>query len=182
MPDKFNEDQLVKSCLAGDRAAQKLLFESYGRKMMAVCMRYARNSQEAEDMLQDGFVRVFTQLHTFSFQGPLEAWIRRVVVNASLRKIGRKSYKNESVGIPEGMDTPFAENIISRLSEAEILDCISKLPLGYKTVFNLYVIEGYSHKEISELLNIGESTSRSQLVKAKKMLQKFILSNQKIAV
>ena len=182
MPENFNEDQLVKSCLDGDRTAQQYLFESLGKKMMGVCLRYARNSQEAEDMLQDGFVRVFTQLHTFSFQGPLEAWVRRVIVNAALRKIGRKSYKNESVGIPDGMDTPIAENIITQLSEMEILECINRLPIGYKTVFNLYVIEGYSHKEISELLNVGESTSRSQLVKAKKMLQKFILSNQKIAV
>ena len=182
MPEKYSENQLVKACLDGDRSAQKHLFESMGKKMMAVCMRYGRNQQEAEDMLQDGFVRVFTQLHTFSFQGPLEAWVRRVIVNAALRKIGRKSYQNESIGIPDHMDTPISESAISNLREQELLSYINMLPDGYKTVFNLYVIEGYSHREISDMLECGESTSRSQLVKAKKMLKKIILSNEKIAV
>ncbi|NNF33556.1 MAG: RNA polymerase sigma factor [Saprospiraceae bacterium] len=182
MPEKLNENQLVKACLDGDSKAQKFLFESLGKKMMAVCMRYARNRQEAEDMLQDGWVRVFTQLHTFSFQGPLEAWIRRVIVNSALRRIGKKSYQNESIGIPDHMDTPISETAISNLREEELLNYINMLPVGYKTVFNLYVIEGYSHREISEMLECGESTSRSQLVKAKKMLKKIILSNEKIAV
>lgn len=183
MPDKnYNEKQLIEACLSGDRQAQRHLFESLGKKMMAVCYRYGRNQQEAEDMLQDGFIRVFSQLHTFSYQGPLEAWVRRVIVNASLRRISKKSYQNEAIGIPDSMDRPISETAISSLAESEILGYIRQLPDGYRTVFNLYVIEGYSHREISEMLECGESTSRSQLVKAKKMLQKIILSNQKIAV
>lgn len=176
------EKQLVRRCISGDRKAQKEFFEVYARKMMGVCLRYARNSQEAEDMLQDGFIRVFTHLHTFNFDGPLEAWIRRVVVNASLRHVNKKSFSYEEIGIPEYYDQSVMSEAISKLSEQELLTLISHLPLGYKTVFNLYIIEGYSHKEIAEMLDIGESTSRSQLAKAKKTLQNLIETMYKVAV
>jgi RNA polymerase sigma-70 factor (ECF subfamily) len=176
------EQQLVKRCISGDRKAQKELFEVYAKKMMGVCLRYARTTQEAEDMLQDGFIRVFTHLNTFKFDGPLDAWIRRVVVNASLRHVNKKAFSYESIGIPEYYDAPVVSDAISKLSEQELIVLINKLPIGYKTVFNLYVIEGYSHREISEMLDCGESTSRSQLAKAKRSLQKLIESMYQIAV
>ncbi len=182
MPERSFEKQLVEACIKGERTAQKKLFELYGRRMMAVCLRYGRHREEAEDMLQDGFIRVFEYLHTFNFQGPLEAWIRRVVVNAALRIINRKSHSHEDIGLPEYYDVPTNDNILAKLSEKEILGYIHQLPDGYRNVFNMYIIEGYSHREISEMLGCQESTSRSQLVKAKKMLQKMILSHQKVAV
>jgi RNA polymerase sigma-70 factor (ECF subfamily) len=176
------EKQLVRRCISGDRKAQKELFELYATKMMGVCFRYARNSQEAEDMLQDGFIRVFTHLNTYKHDGPLEAWIRRVVVNASLRHVNRKSFSHEDIGIPDYYDQPVESDALSKISEKELLNLITKLPEGYKTVFNLYVIEGYSHKEIADMLHCGESTSRSQLAKARKALQEMVDKLYKIAV
>ena len=182
MPVKCDEKLLVARCLDGEAAAQKQLFELLARRLMGVSRRYARDNQEAEDILQDGFIRIFTYLDSFHFDGPLEAWARRIVVNVALRKIKKKSYTHEKVGIPEYMDQSVESDVLSRLSQEEIMAHVNTLPFGYKTVFNLYVVEGYSHREISKLLDCGESTSRSQLVKAKKMLQKLILSTQKIAV
>jgi len=180
----LTEKDLILKCLKGDRVAQKELFERLAPRMMAVCQRYSRHKLEAEDMLQDGFVKVFTNLDKFNFNGSFEGWVRRIMVNTSLKSIAKKSFQNESLGIEEGQQNIHLvqPEILAKLSAEEIEDLINQLPEGYKLVFSLYAIEGYSHKEISEMLNIEESTSRSQLVKARRMLQKKILDLKKIAV
>lgn len=139
--------------------------------MMTVCLRYARNRADAEDILQDGFVRLFQNLHQFKFQGSFEGWVRRIFVNAALKKYQAKKWQNEQTDIEEVNESSIQPDIVSRMSEQEILNLVTKLPEGYRVVFNMYVIEGYAHKEIAKELGINEATSRTQLLKARKHLQ-----------
>jgi len=150
--------------------------------MMTVCKRYARHHLEAQDMMQEGFIKMFKNLDKFQFQGSFEGWVRRIMVNTALKKVARKSFTHEKIGIDETYQGSIESNVLSRFGEEELLQMIANLPEGYKIVFNMYVIEGFSHKEISEKLGIGESTSRSQLVKARRILQEKVLESQKIAV
>lgn len=172
-------DKIIQGSLLGDRISQKQLFDRFSGKMLAVCMRYARNSMEAEDLLQDGFIKVFNNLKQYKSEGPFEQWVRRIMINNAIKNCNRKSFKNEfSAGdeIPEMYEDP---DVISSMAERELIKMINELPDGYRMVFNLYAIEGYSHKEIGEALQIEESTSRSQLVKARKVLQDKLLKHQK---
>lgn len=178
----ITEKLLIELCLKQDREAQKQLFDLYAGKMKFLCMRYARYSQEAEDFTQEGFIRVFKNLHQFNHQGSFEGWIRRIMVNTCLKNLKRKYVTNEISGIEDYQHQETYPEIFSKLSVEELMKLVNQLPDGYKTVFNLFAIEGYSHKEIGKLLNIGESTSRSQLAKARKILQKKVLLFQKIAV
>lgn len=149
---------------------------------MAVCLRYAHDQMEAEDMLQDGFIRVFSNMHQFKFEGSFEGWIRRVVVNAALKRLQKRKIHFQEI-TDRNEDAPRMDPYVyNHLGEAELMQLIQQLPDGYRTVFNLNVIEGYSHEEIAEMLGIQAGTSRSQLVKARKMLQQQILERQKIAV
>lgn len=143
----------------------------YSRKMMTVCLRYARNKADAEDILQDGFVRLFQNIHQFKSEGSFEGWMRRIFVNASLKKYQTKKWNMEQSGMDHLDEGSMDPDVISALSEQEIMHLIDQLPDGYRIVFNMYVIEGYSHKEISEELGINEATSRTQLLKARKQLQ-----------
>ena len=133
-------------------------------------------------MLQDAFIKVYDHLGEFEFKGSLEGWIRRIVVHTALRNYQRTLRSQEQSGLDGVEDYPLEPSIYAHLHEKELLELIRQLPDGYRVVFNLYAIEGYSHKEISEMLDIEESTSRSQLVKARRMLQEKILDMQKIAV
>lgn len=159
------------------------MFQRYAGKMLAVCMRYARHRMEAEDMLQDAFVKVFEHLGQFQFKGALEGWIRRIVVNTAIKAYDRKSFTHEQIGIDptwdSASDLPLSD---MQLQEEDLLNLINRLPDGYRIVFNLYAIEGYSHQEIGEMLGIQESTSRSQLVKARKQLQTQLFELHKVAV
>ena len=171
-------EQIIQGCLQGDRISQKNLFDRFSGKMLAVCSRYARHRMEAEDLLQDGFIKVYSNLDQYKFEGPFEQWIRRIMINNAIKNCHRKSFQNEYFAgddIPEMTEEP---DILSSLAEIELMKIINELPDGYRMVFNLYAIEGYSHKEISESLNIEESTSRSQLVKARKVLQEKLLKYQ----
>ena len=150
--------------------------------MLAVCLRYTRHRMEAEDILQDAFIKVFDNIGRFEFKGSFEGWIRRIVINTALKNYSKKSFKQEQIGLENQPELPLDPEIYSNLEEEELLRLINRLPDGYRLVFNLYAVEGYSHKEIAELLGIQESTSRSQLVKARKMLQGMIIDLQKIAV
>lgn len=182
MPDSPNLNQLIKASIDGDSKAQERLFHTYAGKMMTLCKRYAKTEVEAQDILQDGFIRVFTYLNTFESSGSFDAWIRRVFVNTALKQLSKKQQYFEDIS-EESFTKVFDEaDAISKMSENEILMLLSELPDGYRTVFNMFVIEGFTHKEIGELLNIEESTSRSQLVKARKMLQDKILELYKIAI
>lgn len=179
---RMTEKELIKGCIREDAQCQQALFKRYAGKMMAVCQRYARHRLEAEDMLQEAFVKVFDNIDKFAFKGSFEGWIRRIVVNTALKHNQRKYLTNEQIAMEKIPDRPTDPSAYARLGEQELLRMIARLPEGYRIVFNLYAIEGYSHREIAELLNIQESTSRSQLVKARKMLQTQLDKLQRIAV
>lgn len=178
----MTEKYLIQACIRGDQKSQEALFRQYSGKMLAVCRRYTRHHMEAEDVLQDAFIKVFRNLEKFEQRGSFEGWIRRIVVNTALKNIDKKSFTNEQIGGAQDYDSGAAPSVYSSLGAEDLMQLIARLPEGYRLVFNLYAIEGFSHKEIAELLDIGESTSRSQLVKARKMLQEMILQTQKIAV
>ncbi len=167
----MTEDELIKGCKQEDRHCQRIVFERFAGKMMTVCLRYARHRLEAEDILQDAFVKIYNNIQSFQGNGSFEGWIRRIVVNTALRDIQKSSFKNELIGLENTIEATEEPTAISRLSEQEILKLISSLPDGYRTVFNLYVFEDFSHREIAGQLGIEESTSRSQLTKARQMLQ-----------
>lgn len=149
---------------------------------MTVCLRYSKDQMDAEDILQEAFIRVFKYIHQFKFDGSFEGWIRRVVVNTALKSISKKKIIFSDTETNKEVRTPIEPYVYSNLGEDDILKLISQLPEGYRLVFNLYVIEGYSHDEIAKMLKIEASTSRSQLVKARKMLQNKIAGLHKIAV
>ncbi len=168
----MTERELIEGCLRGERAAQEELFRRYSGKMLAVCRRYARHEMEAEDLLQEAFIRVFDRLSQFKHQGSFEGWIRRIVVHTVLKHFRKASTQREQIGLPEFVEGEYIDpSALQHLQEEELLKLIAALPDGYRLVFNLYAIEGYSHKEIAQLLGIGESTSRSQFLKARKTLQ-----------
>lgn len=138
--------------------------------MYAVCLRYARTPADAADILQEGFVKVFTKMGQFNFQGSFEGWVRRIMVNTALRTYQRQRFDYEQTGYEHLPDAPVDADALSTLSEQELLNLIAQLPDGYRVVFNLVAIEGYSHAEVAEMLKIQESTSRSQLTKARRWL------------
>jgi RNA polymerase sigma-70 factor (ECF subfamily) len=181
----LTQDQLVRGCMLKNEGAQKALFDMYAGKMLGVCMRYARNNADAEDMLQDAFIKVFDKIKQFKGEGSFEGWIRKIVVNTALKKYALIRYDKEISG-HEGIDADHyfstEPGAYAHLSEKELLQLINNLPDGYRFVFNMYVIEGYSHDEIASMLVIQSGTSRSQLAKARMMLQKQILESQKLAV
>ena len=156
--------------MRGSAQCQRQLYELFAGKMYAVCLRYARTPADASDILQEGFVMVFTKMEQFQFQGSFEGWVRRVMVNTALRTYQRQRFDFEQTGYERLPDVPIEPDAISSLSEQELLTLIAKLPDGYRMVFNLVAMEGFSHAEAAEMLNIQESTSRSQLTKARRWL------------
>jgi len=176
----LNQKELIAGCIRGDRQCQKELFRQFSGKLLAVCIRYTRHRMEAEDILQDAFIKIFKNLEKFEGKGSFEGWMRRIAVNTALKNYNKSSYQKEKIGLEDYQENAIDPDVIASLHEEEILKVIGGLPDGYKTVFNLYVIEGFSHKEIAEQLEIQESTSRSQLVKARKMLQSKITQLMRI--
>lgn len=171
MPE-LDEYELVRACRREERSAQEALYARFSRRMFAVCLRYGRHRPEAEDLLQEGFVRVFDRLADFRMEGSLEGWIRRIMVHTCINHLRKRSVKDEVLGtgaVPERSVAPVA---MGNLGRAELMALVEELPEGYRTVFNLYAIEGYGHAEIAALLGCGESTSRSQLAKARLALQR----------
>jgi RNA polymerase sigma factor (sigma-70 family) len=166
----LTETELIRGCLRGKVQCQRQLYERFAGKMYAVCLRYARSPSDAADILQEGFVKVFTKIDQFQFQGSFEGWIRRIMVNTALRTYQRQRFEFESNGYERLPDVPVDPDAIAMLSESELLQLISGLPEGYRVVFNMVAVEGYSHAEVAELLGIQESTSRSQLTKARRWL------------
>jgi RNA polymerase sigma factor (sigma-70 family) len=168
------EVELVQECLKGNPLYQKKLFEKYYGKMLGACQRYANNSEEAQDILQDGFIKIFQNLGSFNFNCPLEAWIRRIMVNTAIDKYRKAASEPDIFEIESARELSDSGNVMDDLNHSELLTLISKMPTGYRIIFNMHVVEGYSHKEIGEELDITEGTSKSQLVKAKLYLQKMI--------
>ncbi len=169
-----NEKQLIESCIEGDRKAQKTLYDIHAPKMMAVCMRYAGEPELARDLLQEGFIKVFTNLTAFQYNGSFEGWMRKIFVNTSLEYLRKNDLLREAIDIDNGYsitaETDYS--VIEELSANDLLKLINELPHGFRVIFNMYAIEGYSHKEIADTLGITESTSRSQLTRARQLLQK----------
>jgi RNA polymerase sigma-70 factor (ECF subfamily) len=174
----MTEDLILAGCLRNDPVAQRELYNRYSPKMLAVCYRFAPSREDAEDMLQEGFIKVFTQIHTFQNKGAFEGWIRRIVVHTCINVLKRNKRFNEAVDLEYAVEAQTRENIPSIMQAKQVVECIRLLPVGYRTVLNLYAIEGYSHKEIGEMLDIGESTSRSQYTRAKAMLEQVLVKKR----
>jgi RNA polymerase sigma factor (sigma-70 family) len=168
------EERMVQGCVKGQSQHQEALYTKHYRKMFGVCLRYAPDRDTAEDILQDGFVKVFKNIGSFSGSGSLEGWIRRIMVNTALELLRKKSTMYPVVDIEQAANTDGGWDVVSTMAEQEILRMVQALPIGYRTVFNLYAIEGYSHKEIADQLNISEGTSKSQLARARQTLQENI--------
>ena len=172
----MDEKQLIEGCIKKDRKAQKVLYDKYSKRMMAVCLRYVKDTEEARDLLQEGFIKLFMNIHTYAGDGVFDGWVRKIFVNCALEQLRRQDVLRNVEDIDSVDYTNIQdESTISQLSADEIMICVRSLPDGFRTVFNMFAIEGYSHKEIAEKLNISESTSRSQYMRARKMLQKMIL-------
>jgi len=172
----MTEEAILKGCLQNDPAAQKELYNRYSPKMLSVCYRFAHNREDAEDMLQEGFIKIFSQMHTFGNRGAFEGWIRRIIVHTCINILKKNKKFNESVDIIHATGAMVREESVPSIVQAkQIVECIRMLPIGYRTVLNLYAIEGYSHREIGMMLDIEESTSRSQYTRAKAMLEEILV-------
>jgi RNA polymerase sigma-70 factor (ECF subfamily) len=171
----LTEHELIQGCIHKKRECEKMLFDRYAGKMMSVCLRYASQEAEAQDILQEGFIKVFSHIHKFRFDGSFEGWMRRVFAHVAIRQMSRKKVVFTELELSENREESVDPAVLSKISEDEIHRMICKMPDGYRTVFNLSVIEGYSHEEIGEMLNIQPATSRGQLFKARKYLQFIII-------
>jgi RNA polymerase sigma-70 factor (ECF subfamily) len=168
--------KIIKGCLAGNRRDQELLYRRHASKLYAVCLQYSGNDEEARDILQEGFIKIFENLHNYKFEGSFEGWMRRITVNTALEKF-RSRHNLYRVDDIETIQEPDAEpdnQDYAGLEAADLLGIIRELPPKYRMVFNLYAIEGYSHKEISKLVNISEGTSKSNLARARIILQRRV--------
>ena len=170
-----DEKILIKQCIDGNSTSQELLYRRFASKMLGVCMRYSNSRMEAEDILQEGFIKIFNNLSKFQFSGSLEGWIRRIMVNTAL------SYYKANIKYIQSIEYDSAcceeiskSDILDSINTEELLKLIQTMPEGYKMVFNMFAIEGYSHKEISDLMGISENTSKSQLSRARVYLQERI--------
>jgi RNA polymerase sigma factor (sigma-70 family) len=170
----LSEQELIDGCRKGNRSFQKALYERYSRKMTVVCMRYSKTTAEAEDILQEGFVKVFQGIKDFRQESKLETWITRIMVNTALNLQRKKLYLFPMVDVEE-LDLPQEELSVSSIHFMQLLEMIQSLPQGCQIVFNLFAIEGYNHKEIAELLKISEGTSKSQYARARSLLQQKLL-------
>jgi RNA polymerase sigma-70 factor (ECF subfamily) len=172
----FEEKDLIKACIRKERWAQKKLYEEHYSKMMGVCLRYSNSQEDALDILHEGFIKVFKNISKYQPGTSISAWIRRIMINTSI-DFYRKSIRRRTEDIEQAYDLSASEaDAISQCSEKEILQVVQQLSPAYRAVFNLYVIEGYSHKEIAKILDITESTSRSNLVKARMKLKAILKS------
>jgi len=175
----MTEQTIIQGCLQNDLLAQRELYNMFSPKMLSVCYRFAQHREDAEDMLQEAFIKVFTQIHTFQNKGAFEGWIRRIVVHTCINFLKKYKKFNEHVDLDYANNLFVKEESIPSIMQAkQVVECIRLLPLGYRTVLNLYAIEGYSHKEVGELLEIGESTSRSQYTRAKAMLETILVKKR----
>ena len=169
------EEKLIKACQKGDPKAQREIYDKYAPLMYGVCRRYVAGLQEAEDILVCGFTKVFCKIDQFKGEGSFEGWIRRIIVNESLSYIRKNKSMYLEVEIEKAGREPDYQQLQHQLEVEDLQKMIDTLPTGYKTVFNLYAIEGFSHKEIANKLGISENTSKSQLSRARAQLQKLLL-------
>jgi RNA polymerase sigma-70 factor (ECF subfamily) len=169
------ETEWIEGAKRGDRRCQKAIYDLLSAKMFAVCLRYMGDRDSAEDILQDGFVTLFSKLDSYSGEGSFEGWARKIFVNTALMSLRKKDVLRKTEDVDTAWNiTSDDPSVIQRIGYQELLKMIAVLPPGFRTVFNMYVIEGYSHKEIAEALEISETTSRSQLQRARVLLQSKI--------
>lgn len=169
---------LIREAKEGSKGAQKCLFDAWSGKMMMVCRRYVKSTEDAEEILLDGFLKFFKNISSFQYQSDaaLHMWLKKIMINECLMFLRKKNAFN-MVSESAALELPLEEDVMNQLSAAEIFNLIVQLPIGYRTVFNLYVVEGMEHHEIAEILGISEGTSKSQLSRAKSLLQKMLASN-----
>jgi RNA polymerase sigma factor (sigma-70 family) len=178
-----NLELLIRSCIAGERQAQNRLYERFAPKLFVVCQRYASTRTEAEEVLQEGFIKIFTHLDQFKHEGSFEGWMRRIMVNCALQRYNAKGRSTPVVSMEENIHGGSEENDAhSRLGQKELMELIQQLPPAYRMVFNLYVFEGMKHREIAETLGISEGTSKSNLSDARAILQKEVMKRQGTAL
>ncbi|MDR6564150.1 MULTISPECIES: RNA polymerase sigma factor [unclassified Arcicella] len=173
-----NEEQLIQACLQNDRNAQRKLYNAYAGRMLVVCARYMQSKEEAEDVLQEAFIKIFQNLSKFRGESTLGAWIKRIVINVAINHIRAQQHFQGMDNVQE-YENQFTDGLngIEGINFQELIEMIRKLPKGCQSVFNLYAIEGYQHKEIAEMLNITEGTSKSQYARARAILQSQLSVN-----
>ena len=177
--NNMTEEMMLKGCLENLAIAQEELYNRFSPRMLGVCYRYAKNREDAEDMLQEGFIKVFSQMHQFRNDGVFEGWIRRIMVHTCINILKKNKKFADSVDITNASGKHLNEhNIPSILQAKEVVECIRLLPIGYRTVLNLYAIEGFSHREIGNILEIEESTSRSQYTRARVLLEGILIKRK----
>lgn len=175
----MTEELLLQACLKNDASAQHEMYQRYSPKMLSVCYRYSKTREDAEDMLQEGFIKVFSQINKYEGRGSLEGWILRIIVHTCINHLKKNKKFNDNIDLAFAGNIVIAEdNIPSIIQAKQVVESIRTLPIGYRTVLNLYAIEGYSHKEIGHLLDIEESTSRSQYNRAKNMLEDILVKKK----
>ncbi|HAO45763.1 MAG TPA: sigma-70 family RNA polymerase sigma factor [Ferruginibacter sp.] len=175
----MTEELMLTGCIKNNATAQEALYNRFSPRMLGVCYRFAKNREDAEDMLQEGFIKVFTQIHQYRNEGALEGWIRRIIVHTCINILKKNKKFSDSVDIIHANSVHVREEIIPSIMQAkQVVECIRTLPIGYRTVLNLYAIEGFSHKEIAGMLDIEESTSRSQYTRAKAMLEEILIKKK----
>jgi RNA polymerase sigma factor (sigma-70 family) len=180
-PLPFTDEQLMDGCMRSDRISQEALYKKYASTMFGICLRYAVDTPQAEDMLQEGFVKVFLHIHQFRREGSFEGWMKRIFVNTAIEWLRRNSQMNQMLDVETTPLNRVQPDDFHQLAAKDLLSLIQTLAPGYRTVFNLYAIEGYSHREIGELLGISEGTSKSQFARARYILEKLVVNSQKPA-
>ena len=171
----MDEESLIAGCIKGNQMAQKALFDSFSPKFFALCLRYMRSTDDAEDVLQEGMVKIFTKLPEYKGKGSFEGWMRRIIVNTCLDQIRKNQKLKLDVSIDkEEYKLSMNANILENMSANELIEEIKKMPPGYRVVFNMFAVEGYSHQEIAEKLGVKESTSKSQYLRARAYLKERI--------
>jgi RNA polymerase sigma factor (sigma-70 family) len=170
----ITEPDLLEGCRRGDRKMQHELYNRFAPKMYGVCLRYASNAEEAEDILQDGFIKIFNKINSYRGDGSFEGWIRRIFVNTAIEHFRKRIYLQPISETEENTVEGKYLSVLDNLAEKDIIQLVQQLSPGYRTVFNMYVVEGYTHKQIAEMLGISEGTSKSQLSRAKLILQDLV--------
>jgi RNA polymerase sigma factor (sigma-70 family) len=177
----MSDEELVQRCIRKEPQAQELLYKTFAGRMLGVCSRYTDSIEEAEDILQDGFIKIFNKIDGFKGNGSLEGWIKRIMVNTALDAFRKNKNFRHSIDI-ETIEYTAETNhhVVESMATKDLVKIIKSMPKGFRTVFNLYAIEGYAHKEIAELLDISESTSKSQYSRARTHLQKLLQTEKAI--
>lgn len=175
---RTREEKLIQGCLKRDGNAQRQLYELYSSRMYGICYRYVKDAMEAEDVLVTAFMKIFNKIDQYKKDGSFEGWMRRVVVNEALTSLRKRSTLYIETDLDQADREPDYDRLSDSLEAEDLLNLIARLPMGYRVVFNMFAIDGYSHKEIAEQLGISENTSKSQLSRARTLLQKLLLEQE----